>query len=266
MRRLVIAACLVTLTAGPVLVAGTAGAATRYVVTASASSPNVDVGTTSTLRGKVSPGAKDQRVLVQRLAPGGWITVQRPQLNRYSYYKATVRVPKAGENKYRVIKPGTSAHPTGYSPTVTVNGWRWRYLTTLPLAASPSSFLTDEFASGVLRENTYAPFIRQGPDQGSGYYVLDGKCTEFEAVVGVSAESATNDPASVFLFGSTVSTPAAFNTLGFNGDAVKKFNDPLYLYRGASVMADIAILQLRSSGIEASNYVGWGRARVYCKS
>lgn len=265
MRRLLAGLTAIAATA-TVLVLSPAEAASRYAVTAFASTTKVDVGQSITLTGKVSPRARGEKVKVQRLSGSTWTTITKATLNRRSKYAATVRVTAPGDNRYRVVKPKSAGHKKGVSPTVTVVGWRWRTVASLPLSPLQSTFLTTELSSGILRGNSYPAFIRQGPDQGSAYYWLGGACTAFETVVGVTTGSSTANPASVFVFTSPMSDPESFDTASSNVEGVAQFRDPLFIKRGSDTMTGVAVLELRSSGIDPGDYVGWGNPRVYCRS
>jgi hypothetical protein len=265
MRRLLSGVTALAVAATVMLVTAPAQAATRYVVTASASTAKVDVGQSFTLRGKVTPKAKGQRVKVQRLVGSTWTTISKPVLNRYSRYSTTVKVTAPGDNRYRVVKPRTDGHPKGVSPTVTVVAWRWRPVASLPLTTD--SLRTVHEASGPLNGNTYAPFIRQSAPYGDGFYRLDGKCTQFEAVVGMTSDSLmTLDTATATVYGSPMSAPTVFETLSWNPDKLNKFDEPLFIRRGPADMSNVAVLWLQTTGLDANDYGGWGNPRVYCRS
>jgi hypothetical protein len=251
-----------------VLVALPADAATRYVVTISSSAARADVGQSVTLTGKVTPKAKGQRVKVQRLSSTGWTTVARPRLNRHSRYRATVTVSGPGDNRYRVVKPRSDGHKKGISPVVTIVGWRWRNLSSMPIwnpPADPSQFFS-VLPSGMLGPASYAPFIKLGstsPVIAQVTYRLDGKCERFDGHVGVLAGSASGSQENPYLryFTKTGTTP--YNQDEFS--VYRDLPDPVHVVRTSAVMSQVGALQLEAT-LEALTYVAWGSAKVYCRS
>jgi hypothetical protein len=88
-------------------------------VSARASKGSVLVGQDVRITGSAKPGKARDTVKVQRYSGGVWRTVKFSKLTGSRVYAFTVR-PKAGTNRYRVVRPETSTGRRGTSKTVTV--------------------------------------------------------------------------------------------------------------------------------------------------
>jgi len=243
-----------------------AQAASRYVVTVSASSANVTVGNSFVIRGAVGPNARGQRVKVQRRVGVSWVTVSRPLLSRTSRYAAAIRVVAPGVNLFRVVKAASNGHPVGVSKLVSVTGWRWRTIASLPLIDPGAD--TTVLASGTLGGQTYSPLIKQkGGYTPTRTYALDGKCTWLDAHVGATADSISTEPSLYTIDASRVPYGDTFYGWipSFPGAFVQKDRDPVHIVRGPAEVSTIARIRLMAS-LEAGNGIGWGAGRVYCRS
>lgn len=263
MRRLLAGLTAIAVAATVLMILSPAEAATRYAVTAFVSTAKVDVGQSVTLRGKVTPKARGQKVKVQRLVGGSWTTITRATLNRRSKYAATIKVTSAGDNRYRVVKPRSAGHKKGVSPIVTVVGWRWRSLTSLPLADSSNATV---LASGLLGETVFRPYIELGSAAG-GFarrsYVLDGKCAQIDAHVGGTPDSVPAGPYNAQLRRSLAADPTSFAAV--SQAFVYPGQDPIHIERGPAVVQQWARVEVFAS-LAANAYVGWGAVKVYCRS
>jgi hypothetical protein len=268
MRKVTAALLALAVVGGLVLVAFPADAATRYVVTLASSAARADVGQSVTLAGKVSPNAKGQRVKVQRWSGAAWATIARPRLNRHSRYRSTVTVSSPGDNLYRVVKPRSDGHRKGISPVVTVVGWRWRNLSSMPIwnpPGLPSQYFT-VLPSGMLGPGTYSPFIKMGtttPVTARVTYRLDGKCIRFDGHVGVVAGSAASGMVNPFLRYYKVGATTWFMSDEFS--VWRDLPDPVHVVRTSDLMSQLGAVELETD-LLAYSYVGWGSAKVYCRS
>jgi hypothetical protein len=265
MRTRLLAVILTTGLAGSatVVVSNPAEAAAGYTVTVTAGASRVDVGQQFTLRGRVSPKARGERVLVQRLSGSSWTTVSRAKLNRHSRYAAAVRVTDPGTNRYRVVKPHSHHHPRGTSPTVTVVGWRWRTLTGLPVTAAKYAAVS---SSGPLGPTSYGPYLRLGSHESSyGFVVYDlaGRCERLDAHVGVTSDSISTAQQAGTLLASTIAAPQVMNQIA--DESIFRGEDPVHVVRGPAVIAQVDQLQVYGGLTGIDNYVAWGGARVYCR-
>jgi hypothetical protein len=249
-------------------VAAPADAATRYVVTVVAHADNLDVGHSFTLAGKVTPRARGQQVKIQRLGSGRWQTLEKVRLNRHSRYHATVTVTAPGDNLYRVVKPRSNGHRKGVSPTVTVVGWRWRPLTSLPI--SGLYFHAAQLDSGQLGpapySSTYRPFVKLGDSAATNGlidYRLDGNCVAFDATVGVTPDSSATPFTQEDAYLSVV--PAGGSLTDIAHQWVYVGQDPAHLVRTGSAISTAVVIELRA-GVGSGSYIGWGDPRVYCRS
>jgi hypothetical protein len=263
MQRLIIATAL-ALASGAVGLASPAAAESRYTVTASVSATNVDVGQTFTVKGHVSPTARKEWAIVQRKVGTGWTKVTRDAINRYGNYRATVTVTEPGDNVYRVLKRHSHGHLRGVSAEVTVTGWRWRALNTMPTSGAINNVAY--LASGTLGTTdypiTYSPLIKMGGPGGSATYVLAQKCTKFEGDVGVTPDSAADTFQTADL-GTQAAEGAS--AVQFVGQSVRRNQDPAHVARSGAVISQAWGLNLFAEAT-AGTYIGWGNAKVYCKS
>jgi len=267
MRRLITAVVLAL--AGSTLVLGPpASASGSYTVTANVSATNVDVGSTFTVNGHVSPRATGKYVAIQMVVAGHWVTVQRARIGRYGNYRATVPVTHAGENRYHVLKRRWHSTLRGFSPTFTVIGWRWRPLATLPAYAPPTN--TAVLASGDLGPTTYPstfqPLLKQGSAagaDGSATYVLANSCTKFDSEVGVTTDSASS--ADQLAIVGVIATQGGSVTQ-IAGQTIAHNQDPAHVVRTGTVISNAYALNITGDVNAAGTYVGWGNPQVYCRS
>jgi hypothetical protein len=266
MRKIIIGAVLAALST-TLAVASPAAAEDRYTVTATVSATNIDVGQSFTVRGHVSPTARGEWAVVQRhTSTGGWAKVTRDKINKYGNYRATITVTEPGNNEYRVLKRHSRGHLRGVSPTVTVVGWRWRSVTTLPTygtIANAAHLATGDLGP-VAFPHTYQPLVKLGDpagNDGSISYLLEGKCTKFDSEVGVTVDSASTDPQLANL-GAIAQGGAVVQIAG---QTVSRNQDPAHITRSGTAIEGAWAINLGGE-TTADNYVGWGNPRVYCKS
>jgi len=268
MRKVTAALLALAVAGGLVLVAFPADAATRYAVTLASSATRADVGQRVTLTGKVTPSAKGQRVKVQWSSGTGWTTIARPRLNRHSHYRVNVTVSSPGDNHYRVVKPKSPGRKKGVSPSVTVVGWRWRNLSSMPVwnpPGFPSQFFT-VLPSGMLGPVTYSPFIKLGtssPQTARFTYRLDGKCERFDGHLGVVAGSADGSQLIPILRYYKVGATTSFANESFV--IQRDLPDPVHVIRTSAFMSQLGAIQFEAN-LNALTYVAWGSAKVYCRS
>jgi hypothetical protein len=270
MRRTIAGLTAIVVAATVLMILTPAGAASRYSVTVHTSTTTADVGQSFTLRGKVSPNARGQKVKAQRLDGSTWTTIKKAALNRRSKYAVTIAVTAPGDNRYRVVKPKSAGHKKGVSPTVTVVGWRWRDVTSLPLSTyeDHETHGITESATGVLLGTSYSPFITTATDfpGGDGLYRLDGMCTHLDVHVGGTPTSPTSDTSTARVAASLLTNPANV-TESLAELTVSRDVDPFHVLRGPSIMSQVAVLLFHSDAAGTNgNFVGWGAAKVYCRS
>jgi hypothetical protein len=252
---------------GPLLLlAAPADAASRYSVSVAVGADRADVGQGVVLSGKVGPKAKGERVKVQRLVGTAWTTVARVKLNRHSRYTATVTVAAPGDNLFRVLKPRSDGHKAGASPTVTVVGWRWRSLSTLPNDLAP--FNATWVASVTFRDLSFAPALKLGSATASGggnaTFVLGGLCSAFTSHVGMTDDSAGFGPVSFEMAADFLGGAVGYSLM--SDQSVFKGDDSVDVYRGPAVMTTIDKLYLGAGTSQPADYVAWGDPKVYCRS
>jgi hypothetical protein len=263
MRRIVITTAL-ALASTAVGLAAPASAESRYTVTASVSATSVDVGQTFTVKGKVSPLARGEWAIVQRKVGSSWTKVARDAINRYGNYRATVTVTEPGDNEYRVLKRHSRGHLRGVSATFTVTGWRWRALHTMPTSGPINNvaYLASSTLGTTDYPITYSPLIKVGGPGGSATYVLAQKCTKFEGDVGVTPDSAADTFQTAILGTLAAEGASAVQVLG---QSVRRNQDPAHVARSGAVISQAWGLNVYADAT-AGTFIGWGNAKVYCKS
>ncbi len=268
MRKLLSSMLALSATLFTLVAAAPADAASRYRVTAHASAGNLDVGKSFTLKGKVRPKAPGQKVKIQRWTGSHWAKVAKTRLNQHSRYTTTIELTAPGDNRYRVVKPTSSGHKKGVSPAVTVVGWRWRSLLSLP-HDTRTSFPPTRDASNVTSVTfgglTFSPAVKLGSPSATTSYVtyrLDGLCTELDSHVGKTEDSATTTGDTVQLY---VNPVGGNNDYLLNSQQVVVEGDPVHLYRGPDVIASADGVSLQNLA-GAGNYLAWADPRVYCRS
>lgn len=264
MRTLLSGLITLAVSAATLVLTSPAEAATRYTVTAVVSAANADVGTDVTLTGRVSPGARGQQVLVQRRTGSAWTTVARARVKRHGRYSASAPVAAPGDNVYRVVKPRHRTRLRGVSPVLTVVGWRWRSLTSLP-ATSPSTNAA-VVPSVTIRYVPLGPALLLGSASaslGEASYTLDNLCSRFDADLGVSAASATSNQHGVLVRFDTDPAPVSYLTL--DDLFVARNQHPLHLVYGPSTMLAAQGIQLMAA-TDPGDYVALADPKVYCRS
>lgn len=267
MRRLVIGA-LMALLSTTLLVSSPASAESRFTVGATVSATNVDVGQTFQVKGHITPRATGKYAVVQMLAAGHWVTVQRARIGRYGNYRATVPVTQPGDHSYRVLKRRWHSILRGFSAPFTVTGWRWRSVTDLPAYGTTTNAAV--LASGDLGPTayptTYKPLLKLGSaagDDGSVSYVLDHACTKFDSEVGVTTDS-TSSADQLAILGVVATNGGSVTQLA--GQTVAHNQDPAHVVRSGAAISGAYALNLTGDVNAPTTYVGWGAPRVYCKS
>ena len=71
-----------------------------------------------TLSGQVVPRISGQRILLQRLAAGGWSTVKRARLDSGSSFAVAIRLLTSGHQRWRAVLPRSVRNPTSVSAVV----------------------------------------------------------------------------------------------------------------------------------------------------
>lgn len=263
MRRLMITA-VVAVASSTLVLGPSATAADSYSVTASVSATNADVGQSVTVRGHVSPLARGEWAVVQRRVGTSWTKVTRDRINRYGNYRATVPVTEPGDTDYRVLKRHSRGHTRGVSSIFTLTGWRWRPLSTMPTSGAINNVAY--LASGTLGTTdspvTYSPLIKLGGPGGSVSYVLAQKCTKFEGDVGVTGDSAA-DTFQTAILGTQAAEGASPTQI--LGQSVRRNQDPAHVARSGAVISEAWGLNVYADAT-AGTFIGWGNAKVYCKS
>jgi hypothetical protein len=118
-------------------------------------------------------------------------------------------------------------------------------------------------AVGYLGGQPYSPMIRQaGSYVTSAVFALDSKCSRLDLHVAGTSDSANSSTSYAYLDAKRVGSPG-FASM-FAG-SVMKDGDPIHVVRGADQVSTVEQVSL-SASTELGNAVGWGAARVYCRS
>lgn len=142
---LLAAATTVALTATALTTAGAADAqrttahraGKAYAVTAKASTDELVLGKKVTIKGKVSPAAPGQKVLLQKkVGSKPWHDEAQTKLNGHSKYTFSDRPSTANRRIYRVVIAAHGKHARGISPKRAVTVYAWHDLHSLAIRAS----------------------------------------------------------------------------------------------------------------------------------
>lgn len=96
----------------------------RPRLTAAAGAPSALLGTSSAIKGTVTPAHYGQPVHLQQLVSGSWRTITSATLGSTGGYGFTVRPASSGNAYYRVYKPADSDHLAVVSPSLKVSRYR----------------------------------------------------------------------------------------------------------------------------------------------
>lgn len=123
-RSQVIGAALVAGVAAASLVPGSAMAATpkHYTVTAKASTHTVTAGHEFTIKGKVSPKTKGEKVMVESYSGKKWTAIASAtaMTRKDSRYTVRVRPSVTGKREFRIEAVASKHRAAGYSSAIKV--------------------------------------------------------------------------------------------------------------------------------------------------
>lgn len=201
--------------ASALLVAAPASAAS-YAVTASLSKSAPDVGTKTTLSGKVTgSGAGKKTLTVElRLGNGSWKKVGTTKTSSKGAYSYGFKVTKVGDQALRVVAPKKGKTGKGTSPAVALAGWTWLDLARQPHAVDGSAFVdTTPTISGDAHPKSVELQARAGGS--SIFWSLANQCDDAEIDLTLYDGAAGTESVTVGTDDGAQSYPVvAFNTYG----------------------------------------------------
>lgn len=157
----------------------------KVSATLAPSSRSLTVGDVASYAGTVAPRISTQRVLVQEVVAGKWLTVASTAPNALGKYSVSWRPTKAGRHTYRLaVTSGTPALATGYSANAGITAFRWLYLADMIPKSSflsgsePVSINGQFFAHSKI-------FARNNTFDGAVSYDFKRKCRRFVTTAGV---------------------------------------------------------------------------------
>lgn len=229
-----------------------------FVVTMVAKKKNVGVGTKVLLKGKVTPTSKKTpgRIEINRYQGGRFVVVARPKIETDGTLRYRAYVSTPGANKFRAYRLWDGKHSIVYSKVVTVQGWRWRYLSKM------ESLYTSRWDEGtvVIAGKTYPKSYSSddwADDEDPSEFNLDGKCTRLRGTAGLRNESDSKakrnlsvERDGVEVLSTNFTSLAATTSLGLNIAGTLR----------------VSFTQADLTDDWYDGYVCLGNAAVYCRS
>lgn len=199
MRKLALvaaAATFSTLALTPALASSASGAdaasaqsqrAGKYVVTATVNTDEAIVGGKVVLKGKVTPAARGEKVVLQKRYAGEkrWIDETSAKLKKSGAFKLVDDIKSIDARSYRVFKPGSKGVKPGYSPILDVTAYRWSWLTDLPQRTATE--LVETWSVSIdATEYTHSLAATTAGTSGLIDYNLGRKCTRMTGTFGIT--------------------------------------------------------------------------------
>jgi hypothetical protein len=190
--------------------------ARAYSVTATA---NTDVAVakedTVKVRGRVSPKARGEKVILQQRVGNKkrWVQTAKATIKANGTYKLKDKPTSPGSREYRVLKPGSKGIKKGYSKPVAVEVYRWEKLGFRTFAG------TGFTGTGVTIGTEYygASLATTTPGTAAtAEFTLGRKCTAMRATYALTDSSLTGSSGAVVVSadGKTLAThPLAVGTI-----------------------------------------------------
>lgn len=170
----------------PVQAAPAERRADAFEVTIAASTDELVLGERVTLKGKVTPKAAGQKVVLQKkIEDRKWVVERRTRLNERGRYTFKDEPSTAGSRKYRVVKPATRKHAKGVSPSVRVTTYRWIDLAALQPRDYANVYATTATIDTVEYPNSLVGWYDPAAEEWFRDYNLARECTTLDATYGM---------------------------------------------------------------------------------
>jgi hypothetical protein len=261
MRRLALLITPLALAMGPL---GPATADTTPYVVTTFIAPNLTLGQSLPVHGRVSPSARGKYVYVEARSPGlpVWETRRAVMVRKGGRYSAVLHPNEPGVWRYRVVKPGGGGHRRGVSAVRIVSVWRWRPLEPM-LVEYDGSGGTTPVGSVTIAGRTFSPGYQQDP-AGARFFALKRRCSRIDAWVGADPASATDDPATAQILGSDATGVDVFDRTLASVVVHRSDPAPVHLVVSAAVASATVNLELKYDNGTDGNRLLWGAPRAYC--
>ncbi len=171
--------------------------ARAYSVSAKA---NIDVAVakedTVKVRGRVSPKARGEKVILQQRVGNKkrWVVTGKARIKANGTYKLTDKPSSPGSREYRVLKPGSKGLAKGFSKPVAVEVYRWEKLGYRTFAGAGFSgtgvTIGTEYYSASLATTTPGTAA-------TAEFTLGRKCTAMRATYALTDSSLTGSSGAV---------------------------------------------------------------------
>lgn len=204
-HRLLSAAATVALTAGVLTTttltsadaashapAATAHRATPFDVTIKASTSELVKGKKVTFKGKVSPKAAGQTVVLQQKFAGKpWKATGSGTLTKRGRYEIADKPTTMNARKYRVVKPASGSHAKGISPNVAVGVFQWHNVYDLQARASRSMYRTERLSIDTVEFTKSLEGGYYAAEDPTGFidYNLERHCITLKATYGMADDA-----------------------------------------------------------------------------
>lgn len=199
-------------------------AAPKFLVTATVSDDEPEVGDTIVIKGVVAPAVKGAVVKLQKryAASGKWKPAATDRLNGRGKFRFEDTTGSVRYRQYRVVMPGDGAHRSGKSKKLPVTVYGWRDLTSLNPATGTG---TSETSSVNINGKAYASSIvgNDVGNAGSISYNINRGCKTFEARFGLGDNS----------------EDTATGTIDFSSDGAQLYVNSFGLTESAAVVRDV---------------------------
>lgn len=227
-----------------------AASAGSYSVSAAFGATVLTLGDTTTVTGRVTPGAPGKTVTLQRKAGPKWEVIGSKKLTKKSKFRFVLNPVKLGGAQYRVCKAGTARTKTGCSKATLVSVYRWHYLYDLESVDSDGVYNEDSlFINGTSYKKSlymYTPSFRE--------YNVNRRCAVLQTTLGADDRNTTGSVVNVEILTDGTSQLSRNYAVGQSESVTVDLRNALRVrFEGADVTD------------EGTDYVGVGSPRVYCK-
>ncbi len=172
-----------------------------FEVTIRASTTELVLGDSMTIKGTVSPAAAGKPVTLQKKLEGqdSWVDEEVVQLNRRGKYVFELKPSSSQARKFRVIKPANKKRSKGVSNAVSIDIFQWFDLTQLAYRSSDYVYSTTVKIDGEEYPNSLYSTHNPAPLTATRDYNLERACLTMKATPGMSDDADTEASAKVDL-------------------------------------------------------------------
>lgn len=175
-----------------------AAAKGHYKFTIRAAKSTVVLGKTATVSGTVSHARTGSSLMMQQRHGKKWTNLRHVKVGTGHTFKYAARPSTPGAATYRACAPADKSHLAGCSSSVTVQIYKWHYLTDLNEIDGESVYTGTSNING----STYTKSLHDGyPGYGTTWieYNVNRKCSTLTGTYGLSDNSATGSVSQIEL-------------------------------------------------------------------